>query len=75
MRCDECGRPMKNAELWQLAGDPRAPTSSSMRHLCWECRNKTTRTEQTEETPERDASASILGEAADIVRQYESTQA
>jgi hypothetical protein len=29
---------MKNAELWQLATDPKAPTSWSMRQLCWDCR-------------------------------------
>lgn len=68
MRCDECGRPMKNAELWQLAGDPLAPTSSSMRHLCWDCRNKVTR------SVDRSTQATVLGEAADIVRQYESTR-
>jgi hypothetical protein len=38
MRCEQCGRDMKNAELWQLATDPKAPTSWSMRQLCWECR-------------------------------------
>ena len=32
MRCEQCGRDMKNAELWQLATDPKAPTSWSMRH-------------------------------------------
>lgn len=69
MRCDECGRPMKNAELWQLAGDPKAPTSSSMRHLCWECRNTSAR------TAERGASGPVIQEAAEIVRQYEATQA
>jgi hypothetical protein len=29
---------MKNAELWQLATDPKAPTSWSMKQLCWDCR-------------------------------------
>jgi hypothetical protein len=38
MRCEQCGRDMKNAELWQLATDPKAPTSWSMRQLCWDCR-------------------------------------
>lgn len=72
MRCDECGRPMKNAELWQLAGDPHAPTSSSMRHLCWDCRNKAAKSAGRDARP---APASILSQAAEIVRQYESTQA
>ena len=38
MRCEQCGRDMQNAELWQLAADPKAPTSWSMKHLCWDCR-------------------------------------
>jgi hypothetical protein len=38
---------MKNAELWQLATDPKAPTSWSMKQLCWDCR----------EHPERAASS------------------
>jgi hypothetical protein len=38
MRCEQCGRDMNNAELWQLATDPKAPTSWSMRQLCWDCR-------------------------------------
>jgi hypothetical protein len=42
MRCDECGRPIKNAELWRLGGDPNAPASTSMRQLCWECRARAT---------------------------------
>lgn len=67
MRCDECGRPMGNAELWQLAGDPHAPASSSMRHLCWECREKAAKLE------ERDAISPVVSEAAEIVRQYESS--
>jgi hypothetical protein len=69
MRCDECGRPMKNAELWQLASDPNAPTSRSMGQVCWGCRSKPAKAE-------RDgAGASIIAEAAAIVRQYEATQA
>ena len=40
MRCDECGRPIMNAELWQLGGDPKAPTARSMRVLCRDCRQK-----------------------------------
>lgn len=40
MRCEECGRPMKNAELWRLAADSHAPTSRSMRQMCWECRTQ-----------------------------------
>lgn len=69
MRCENCGRPMKNAELWQLAGDPSAPTSSSMRHLCWDCRSKAA----TEAMAASDAT--VLAEATEVVRQYESTEA
>lgn len=68
MRCEDCGRPMKNAELWQLAGDPNAPTSSSMRHLCWECRNKAAKGD------EDPAEAQIVTQAADVVRQYDAPQ-
>ena len=31
MRCEECGRVLKNAHMWQLGGDINAPTSRSMR--------------------------------------------
>jgi hypothetical protein len=52
MRCEQCGRDMKNAELWQLATDPKAPTSWSMKQLCWDCR----------EHPERAASSGLEAE-------------
>ena len=65
MRCDECGRPMKNAEMWQLGGDPRAPTSRSMKQLCWDCRQKL---EDPTKPAEQEDSASVLTEASDIVR-------
>jgi len=48
MRCEKCGRDMKNAELWQLATDPKAPTSWSMQQLCWDCRQHPERATQTE---------------------------
>ena len=67
MRCDNCGRPMKNAELWQLSGDPSAPTSSSMRHLCWDCRNKVAAGEAGA------ADAPVIAQASEIVKDYEST--
>lgn len=69
MRCEECGRPMKNAELWQLAGDPSAPTSSSMRHLCWECRSKAAAgASDTSNTP-------VIAEASEVIRRYEAHEA
>lgn len=69
MRCEDCGRPMKNAELWQLAGDPKAPTSSSMRYLCWDCRNKAARGSLD------DTDAPVVTQASEIVRQYDASQA
>ncbi|MGH2516647.1 MAG: hypothetical protein ACRDHP_13415 [Ktedonobacterales bacterium] len=68
MRCEKCGRPMMNAELWQLAGDPNAPTSSSMRHLCWECRNQSAKPE------ERNAGETTGMEPPEAVQQYTSSQ-
>lgn len=65
MRCEECGRPMKNAQMWQLGGDPHAPTSRSMRQLCWDCRTAAEQVTTQEEV------ASVVLEAADIVDQYE----
>jgi hypothetical protein len=53
MRCEKCGRDMKNAELWQLATDPKAPTSWSMQQLCWDCRQH----------PEREAQPETRNEA------------
>ncbi len=38
MRCENCGREMDNAQLWQLGADPKAPSAWSMRVLCWDCR-------------------------------------
>lgn len=40
MRCEQCGRPMKNAEMWQLSSTREAPTSRSMQQLCWDCRHE-----------------------------------
>ncbi len=44
MRCENCGHPMKNAEMWKLGGDRDAPTSRSMHSLCWDCRAQAERT-------------------------------
>ena len=38
MRCENCGREIDNAQLWQLGADPKAPSAWSMRVLCWDCR-------------------------------------
>jgi hypothetical protein len=68
MRCEECGRVLKNAQLWQLGGDSQAPTSRSMRQLCWECRERAAAPQE----PAHEPTASILDEAYDIVREAES---
>jgi hypothetical protein len=60
MRCEKCGRDMNNAELWQLATDPKAPTSWSMQQLCWDCRQH----------PER----ATQQETGDMVRQTEADE-
>ena len=69
MRCDGCGRPMTNAELWRLAGSPDAPASTSMRHLCWECREQAARADL------HAADASVIEEAIEVVRRYEAAHA
>jgi len=61
MRCEQCGRDMKNAELWQLATDPKAPTSWSMKQLCWDCR------QHPEKSSERAASQMEAGHDKDIL--------
>src|SRR5262249_25001952 len=58
MRCDNCGRPIINAELWQLGGDPKAPTGRSMRMLCWDCR-KQEEERSTKETERKPAEVSV----------------
>ncbi len=74
MRCEECGRPMKNAELWRLATDPQAPTSRSMRYMCWDCRKQSS--SATSDTPATSAShhiAPVVAEAAEVVERYEAS--
>ncbi len=68
MRCEQCGRDMQNAELWQLATDPKAPTSWSMKHLCWECREHPAESQAGEETMaeyETDELVAVLVESLD----------
>lgn len=43
MRCDECGRPILNADWWKITNAPEAPTARSMSVLCWDCRQKAAR--------------------------------
>jgi hypothetical protein len=72
MRCEKCGRDMKNAELWQLATDPKAPTSWSMQQLCWDCRQHPERATQTEAEigggqPEADGTVTLESLATETV--------
>ncbi len=38
MRCEGCGRDIRNAEMWQLSGGRNAPSARTMRVLCRGCR-------------------------------------
>lgn len=53
MRCEECGRAIDNAEMWQLGGDRNAPASWSMRVMCWDCRAR-------QSTPHRENHAAVV---------------
>ena len=70
MRCEQCGRPMENAEMWQLGGNPSAPASRSMRQVCWDCRQKAE--SGSESNPKADTG--VLAEAAEVVKQFETNQ-
>lgn len=69
MRCEQCGRPMKNAEMWQLGGNPSAPGSRSMRQVCWDCRQKG---EIVSESRPKDTG--VLAEATEVVKRFETNQ-
>lgn len=72
MRCEECGRVIENAEMWQLGGDPKAPTSRSMRQMCWNCRTSFTPAPQPE-TRETGVSLSetVIADVKEAVRALE----
>lgn len=75
MRCEECGRVLKNAQMWQLGGNAHAPTSRSMRQLCWECRERASAPASVVTSAPviaADSSDAILAQAYDVVREYES---
>jgi hypothetical protein len=82
MRCEECGRVMENAEMWQLGGDRNAPTSWSMRQMCWECRAKVEPARQQETSKARKAekvrktnsplSKTVIAEVNEAARAFES---
>ncbi len=80
MRCEKCGRPMKSAEMWRLGGDPKAPTSRSMRQMCWDCRQPATN--DASAAPQREITlapmseaprSAVLEEAYAIVSAYEAS--
>lgn len=74
MRCEECGRVLKNAQMWQLGGDAHAPTSRSMRQLCWECRERAAAPAEAVAVTTI-SSDDILAQACEVVREYESRSA
>jgi hypothetical protein len=76
MRCEECGRVIENNEMWQLGGDPHAPTSRSMRQMCWDCRTKgitdlRKKAEQTTEQAEKPLSETVIAEVNEAARAFE----
>ncbi|HEX2347918.1 MAG TPA: hypothetical protein VHI51_05715 [Ktedonobacterales bacterium] len=75
MRCEECGRVLKNAQMWQLGGSVNAPTSRSMRQLCWECRERAAASAGDAVDNAADSSNDILAQADRVVREYESRSA
>jgi hypothetical protein len=67
MRCQQCGREIRNAEMWRLTDRNATPTPRNMRTLCRQCR----------EAPVESASRArggILLEASEIVARYQSAQ-
>jgi hypothetical protein len=60
MRCEHCGRPIKNAEMWKLGGDREAPTSRSMQSLCWDCRTQAEQTANAEVVRDADAKPWVM---------------
>lgn len=69
MRCEQCGRPMENAEMWQLGGNPSAPTSRSMRQVCWDCRQPSEAGADPIAKPD-----GVIAEATEVVKQFETNQ-
>ena len=62
MRCESCGRPIKNAQMWQLGGNINAPQSRSLQQLCWDCRR------DAETNPNLRAVTGILADGAEQVQ-------
>jgi hypothetical protein len=68
MRCEQCGRDIRNAEMWQLSDRNTTPTPRTMRTLCRQCR----------EAPAERASSrkrgGILVDASEVVVRYQTAQ-
>ena len=65
---------MENAEMWQLGGNRSAPTSRSMRQVCWDCREKAEAAGESSAV-EAGADARVVAEATEVVKQAEANQA
>jgi hypothetical protein len=61
--------------MWQLGGSVNAPTSRSMRQLCWECRERAAASAGDAVDNAADSSNDILAQADRVVREYESRSA
>ncbi len=69
MRCEECGRPIRNAQMWQLGGDPHAPHARSLRQLCWSC------LERENEATQIRANPVVIAQAEEVLRDYQASNA
>jgi hypothetical protein len=69
MRCEDCGRTIQNAEMWQLSGDRGAPPAKSMKSLCWTCREAMSPLERP-----LPLEGAVVEQARAVVRGYESAQ-
>jgi hypothetical protein len=65
MRCENCGHPMKNAEMWKLGGDRDAPTARSMHSLCWDCRTQAQQTADAADAARKEADAEAEKDAGE----------
>ncbi|HEV2406035.1 MAG TPA: hypothetical protein VGR88_11300 [Ktedonobacterales bacterium] len=52
--------------MWQLGGNPSAPTSRSMRQVCWDCRQTSEAGADPIAKPE-----GVIAEATEVVKQFE----
>ena len=68
MRCQQCGREIRNAEMWRLTDRNATPTPRNMRTLCRHCR------EANADYATVQARGGVLLEASDIVVRYQSAQ-